>query len=346
MSGVPYVFGNATTSIPLSQLDVNFATNATIGTTSVGLGNTTTTLVGLTNVSTTVVNTSNVSANTSLLLQTNGSTTAVTIDTNQNVGVGVTPSAWGGANNSKGLQVGRSGAVSYSSDDARVALSTNAFGSITNGWKFINNGGAAYYSISDYDNNHRWFVATTASGTAGSTISFTQAMTLDASGNLLINKTSRYSAEKISFNFSGSSQQGMVSNDTAASSGAVFSWFFSNGTPIGSITNNANTGVLYNVTSDQRLKENIQDAESASTLIDSLQVRQFDWRANGLHQRFGFVAQELVTVAPEAVYQPNDTEQMMAVDYSKLVPMLVKAIQEQQALITQLTARITALESA
>ena len=82
MSGVPYVFGNATTSIPLSQLDVNFATNATIGTTSVGLGNTTTTLVGLTNVSTTVVNTSNVSANTSLLLQTNG-TTAVTIDNTQ-----------------------------------------------------------------------------------------------------------------------------------------------------------------------------------------------------------------------------------------------------------------------
>ena len=85
MSGVPYVFGNATTSIPLSQLDVNFATNATIGTTSVGLGNTTTTLVGLTNVSTTVVNTSNVSANTSLLLQTNGGTTAVTIDTSQKV---------------------------------------------------------------------------------------------------------------------------------------------------------------------------------------------------------------------------------------------------------------------
>ena len=84
MSGVPYVFGNATTSIPLSQLDVNFATNATIGTTSVGLGNTTTTLVGLTNVSTTVVNTSNVSANTSLLLQTNG-TTAVTIDNTQKV---------------------------------------------------------------------------------------------------------------------------------------------------------------------------------------------------------------------------------------------------------------------
>ena len=48
MSGVPYTFGNATTSIPLSQLDVNFATNATLGNASVGLGNTTTTVGNLT----------------------------------------------------------------------------------------------------------------------------------------------------------------------------------------------------------------------------------------------------------------------------------------------------------
>ena len=84
MSGVPNVFGSATSSIPLSQLDVNFNTPVTIGNTTVGLGNTTTTLVGLANVSTTVVNTSNISANTSLLLQTNG-TTAVTIDNTQKV---------------------------------------------------------------------------------------------------------------------------------------------------------------------------------------------------------------------------------------------------------------------
>ena len=48
MSGVPYIFGNATTSIPLSQLDVNFATNATLGNATVGLGNTTTTVGNLT----------------------------------------------------------------------------------------------------------------------------------------------------------------------------------------------------------------------------------------------------------------------------------------------------------
>jgi hypothetical protein len=45
---VPYVFGNATTSIPLSQLDANFNTVATLGNASIGLGNTTTTVGNLT----------------------------------------------------------------------------------------------------------------------------------------------------------------------------------------------------------------------------------------------------------------------------------------------------------
>ena len=66
-------------------------------------------------------------------------------------------------------------------------------------------------------------------------------------------------------------------------------------------------------------------------MVDALQVRQFDWKSDRSHQRYGFVAQELVTVAPEAVYQPTDPEEMMAVDYSKLVPMLVKEIQSLRA---------------
>jgi hypothetical protein len=102
--------------------------------------------------------------------------------------------------------------------------------------------------------------------------------------------------------------------------------FFSGGTVVGSISYNG-TATLYNATSDQRLKENIVDAQEFGSVIDSIQVRKFDWKSNGSHQRAGFIAQELVTVAPEAVYQPEDTEEMMAVDYSKLVPMLVKEIQ-------------------
>ena len=114
---------------------------------------------------------------------------------------------------------------------------------------------------------------------------------------------------------------------TGVATTTPYTRFLYAGGVIGSITQSGTTAVLYNVTSDQRLKENIQDAESASALIDSLQVREYDWKSDGSHQRYGFVAQELVTVAPEAVHQPADPEEMMAVDYSKLVPMLVKEIQ-------------------
>ena len=96
---------------------------------------------------------------------------------------------------------------------------------------------------------------------------------------------------------------------------------------------------MYNTTSDQRLKQNIQDSDSASSLIDAIQVRKFDWKSDGSHTRYGFVAQELVTVAPEAVHQPTDPDEMMAVDYSKLVPMLVKELQSLRARVAQLESK-------
>jgi hypothetical protein len=109
-----------------------------------------------------------------------------------------------------------------------------------------------------------------------------------------------------------------------------------NGSNIGSITQNTTSSVLYNTTSDQRLKENIVDAPDFGSVIDSIKVRSFDWKIDQTHQRAGFVAQELVTVAPEAVHQPTDANEMMAVDYSKLVPMLVKEIQSLRQRVAQL----------
>jgi len=125
--------------------------------------------------------------------------------------------------------------------------------------------------------------------------------------------------------FTSPDVSGAYSNATATTTVNHYRFANANG-QVGSITTNG-SATLYNVTSDQRLKENIVDADSASNLIDSLQVRKFDWKSDNSHQRYGFIAQELVTVAPEAVNQPADTDEMMAVDYSKLVPMLVKEIQ-------------------
>ena len=109
------------------------------------------------------------------------------------------------------------------------------------------------------------------------------------------------------------------------------------GTDVGSISV-AVSSTAYNTTSDARLKTNVSDAAPASALIDAIQVRQFDWKVDNSHQRYGMVAQELFEVAPETVSVPADPEQMMGVDYSKLVPMLIKEVQS-------LRTRLAALEA-
>jgi hypothetical protein len=132
---------------------------------------------------------------------------------------------------------------------------------------------------------------------------------------------------------------GQIGHASGTASGSGYLQFLYNNGAIGSITQSGTTAVLYNTTSDQRLKENIVDAPEFGSVIDAIQVRSYDWKTDNTHQRAGFIAQELVTVAPEAVHQPINEEEMMAVDYSKLVPMLVKEIQD-------LRKRLAALEAA
>jgi len=114
--------------------------------------------------------------------------------------------------------------------------------------------------------------------------------------------------------------------------------FYCNGIDRGSINFDGGNTISYTSSSDRRLKENIADADDAGSKIDAIQVRKFDWKADGSHQDYGMVAQELLEVAPEAVSQGETEDDMMGVDYSKLVPMMLKEIQS-------LRARIAALES-
>ena len=162
----------------------------------------------------------------------------------------------------------------------------------------------------------------------------------DTSGNLLVGtaSTGLTNANSLSLEPSASGAS-FINHVNGSSSGNGYIFFGYNAGAIGSITQSGTTAVLYNLTSDQRLKENIQAADSAAALIDSIQVRKFDWITDKTHQRYGFIAQELVTVAPEAVYQPIDPEEMMAVDYSKLVPLLVKEVQSLRARVAQLESK-------
>lgn len=78
--------------------------------------------------------------------------------------------------------------------------------------------------------------------------------------------------------------------------------------------------------SDQRLKSNIQSpTKDALATINQLQIRQFDWKSDNVHEDFGLVAQEVEQVLPNAVFKVGDYYQIKD---SGLIPVLIGAVQK------------------
>ena len=336
------------------------------------------------------------------------------LDTSGNLGLGVTPSAW--VAGSRALQLGSSGYTAlYQGSGGESNLTNNVYLSAAGTWTAITSLGASRYQL-DFG-AHKWWVA--PSGTAGNAITFTQAMTLDASGNLgigatspsfvsgggiaiykvgdaritlknnttgdgsttgaglvysgvdltvnnqeagyirftttgneraritsggdlLVGTTSLAGAGGVSFQSQSGTGFAVINNNNAGATGYVFQSFRRSSTEIGSVTQNGTTAVLFNTTSDRRLKDNITQAPSASAVIDAIEIVSHDWKAApDEHVTFGVIAQDLALVAPQAVLQGDDgdeIEKTWGVDYSKLVPLLIKEIQS-------LRARVAALEA-
>ena len=104
------------------------------------------------------------------------------------------------------------------------------------------------------------------------------------------------------------------------------------------------------LTSDERLKENIEDMGSMLSKVMQMRPVQFDWRDGARGGRlareeyrvndFGFIAQELSSILPNMVSVGDDSKQLQGVAYSKLVSVLTKAIQELNAKVADLEAKI------
>ena len=298
---------------------------------------------GATVAGTTSVTTPIVKSGTSLSLQTNGSTTAVTIDTAQNVGIGITPvyklDVVGLASQGYFRFKGGSTGAGYG---AFLNAAGTTIGYLGNGVSGASNAGAATDFAIRYESNLLFAYGGSSSA----------AMTLDNSGQLLVNQTSSSlgATTYIQSSANLASQVCAAFKDTGTTYGSSSNYIYflnSSGSVAGGIQHTASTVVVYNATSDERLKENIVDAPNALDKVLNIPVRSYDWKEDKQHVDYGFIAQELgkIYIEPVSVGGDNEKQNPWGVDYGRLTPLLVKAIQEQQAIIESLTQRILTLEN-
>jgi hypothetical protein len=174
---------------------------------------------------------------------------------------------------------------------------------------------------------------------------------IDSSGNLLVGTTATVNAAKSVFSFS-SSNNGVYLVDSTGVSGAQFMRFDSTSNTCGQITRvGATSAVLYNTSSDYRLKENPTPLTGALERVAALKPVQWVWKDCDGAVGEGFIAHEVQEIIPSAVTGEKDAvdadgkPQYQGMDASYLVATLTAAIQEQQAIIEQLRADVETLKA-
>ena len=190
-------------------------------------------------------------------------------------------------------------------------------------------------------------------------------------GNLLVGQTAQTELERLGVTFTGNNNGGYFYNVSANPTGSSIFVNFGNATGTNNTSCNffrgrsagdnrifiygngniQNSNNSYGGISDVKLKENIVDATPKLEKLN--QVRVVNYNMIGSEQKhIGVVAQEVEQIFPGIVEETPDRDAegndlgtvTKGVKYSVFVPMLIKAIQEQQAIITELTARVAALE--
>jgi hypothetical protein len=263
------------------------------------------------------------------------------LDSAGNLGLGVTPSAWGIG---KTMQLGSQSALtSYSTN---TYLSTNWYNA--SGDKYIGSGNAMQYVQTG--GQHQWLIA--PSGTAGNAITFTQALTLDASGKLFLNKTTgsgRFNVQQtgsedvVSITL-GSGGSAFTVSSSGVSNTLTAAYYITSSGFAGQITCSGTT-TIYSATSDYRLKTVIGNVSDSGERIDALQPIDYEWKSDGKRTR-GFLAHKFQEVYPNSVIGEKDAVdsegkpvyQTMQAGTSEVIADLVAEIQS-------LRKRLAALEA-
>jgi hypothetical protein len=178
-------------------------------------------------------------------------------------------------------------------------------------------------------------------------------MRIDSSGNLLVGTTSLIGGGgKINISTNLAPQNGFNMINNTNNTGNTFVAFHNYLNNLsGTITQPTATSVAYNTSSDYRLKENIAPMTGALAKVSLLKPVTYTWKDGGQDWE-GFIAHEVQEVIPQAITGEKDAVnedgsiKPQGIDTSFLVATLTAAIQEQQAIITDLKSRIEALEQA
>jgi len=170
-------------------------------------------------------------------------------------------------------------------------------------------------------------------------------MRIDSSGNLLVGLTSG-----ASYRLDVSSNGTTTARINRSTNTGNLIDFANGGGVLGNISTNG-FSIAYNTTSDYRLKDNVVPMTGALDVVSALKPCTFTFKEGGQASQ-GFIAHELQAVVPDAVTGAKDAVnedgsiKPQGIDTSFLVATLTAAIQEQQAIITDLKSRIEALEQA
>jgi hypothetical protein len=230
--------------------------------------------------------------------------------------------------------------------DARLTISSDN----TESYVFLQRSGATRFDAA-IGNNGGSIVF--KGGADSSTVAgLSEFMRIDSTGNLLVGRTN--SAQNAAVGGcviygNGAADFGQMVFSRGANTVYITFRNASSGAEVGNIQTNG-TNTSYVTSSDYRLKENIAPMTGALAKVAQLKPCTYTWKSNGSEGE-GFIAHELQEVVPDAVAGEKDAVdsegniKAQGIDTSFLVATLTAAIQEQQALINDLTTRLTALEN-
>jgi hypothetical protein len=290
--------------------------------------------------------------NTGILnLQTAG-TNAVTVDASQNVGIGTTSPAvkldihTNYAGDTSLNLYNEYSSAAYASNVNLIA--TNTSGSYYNAINSKNSAGTVTWSIDGAGSANTLAFKTGSSGT--------ERMRIDSSGNTILgsntsttayNKLNLWSpASTLNGIFMEKQSQVVVQMGFKANTNTDF--FIGTGSyTLGTYgVYLANTGTSWISVSDERQKDIIEPIENALTKVNTLRtvIGKYKHDEEGVRRSF-LIAQDVQAVFPEAVKTQNDEEALLGLSYTDVIPLLVAAIKEQQTIINDLKARVTALEA-